>query len=557
MHDQSSKLVLLVVLDGWGIASQGPGNPLSVANLPNMKRFVSGFPHTQLSASGESVGLPKGEAGNTETGHLNLGAGRIVYQDLQRINMSIANGSFYENAVLLEALNHAKLNNSNMHFMGLVGAGGVHSNIEHLFALLDLAKKNQLKNVYLHLFTDGRDSPPNAAKIYISQIRDTINKLGVGQIASICGRYWSMDRDMRWDRTEKAYFALTRGEGHLFKTPEEAIDASYAEGKTDEFIEPCLITDVEGKPITVIKENDSVIFFNFRVDRPRQLTRAFVFNDFSKANVPVGFDLYGTKYEKTHLGTPKNFTVPFVRGEKIKNLYFAMMTKYEQEIVNEGAKVAFPPEIINLPLGAILSASGFRQLRVSESEKERFVTFYFNGQQEIAFNGEERLIISSPKVATYDLKPEMSAKEITQSVLDKLNIHNKYQFVLINFANPDMVGHTGNIGAAVKACEVVDECLGKLYNHIMAYGGYMLITADHGNVEEMIDGVTGAIETEHSNNPVPFIAISPKLIGKPVELISGILADIAPTVLGLLGIAIPSVMTGRNLLGSQMKDLSL
>ena len=557
MHDQSSKLVLLVVLDGWGIASQGPGNPLSVANLPNMKRFVSGFPHTQLSASGESVGLPKGEAGNTETGHLNLGAGRIVYQDLQRINMSIANGSFYENAVLLEALNHAKLNNSNMHFMGLVGAGGVHSNIEHLFALLDLAKKNQLKNVYLHLFTDGRDSPPNAAKIYISQIRDTINKLGVGQIASICGRYWSMDRDMRWDRTEKAYFALTRGEGHLFKTPEEAIDASYAEGKTDEFIEPCLITDVEGKPITVIKENDSVIFFNFRVDRPRQLTRAFVFNDFSKANVPVGFDLYGTKYEKTHLGTPKNFTVPFVRGEKIKNLYFAMMTKYEQEIVNEGAKVAFPPEIINLPLGAILSASGFRQLRVSESEKERFVTFYFNGQQEIAFNGEERLIISSPKVATYDLKPEMSAKEITQSVLDKLNIHNKYQFVLINFANPDMVGHTGNIGAAVKACEVVDECLGKLYNHIMAYGGYMLITADHGNVEEMIDGVTGAIETEHSNNPVPFIAISPKLIGKPVELISGILADIAPTVLGLLGVAIPSVMTGRNLLGSQMKDLSL
>ena len=314
---------------------------------------------------------------------------------------------------------------------------------------------------------------------------------------------------------------------------------------------------MEGKPITVIKENDSVIFFNFRVDRPRQLTRAFVFNDFSKANVPVGFDLYGTKYEKTHLGTPKNFTVPFVRGEKIKNLYFAMMTKYEQEIVNEGAKVAFPPEIINLPLGAILSASGFRQLRVSESEKERFVTFYFNGQQEIAFNGEERLIISSPKVATYDLKPEMSAKEITQSVLDKLNIHNKYQFVLINFANPDMVGHTGNIGAAVKACEVVDECLGKLYNHIMAYGGYMLITADHGNVEEMIDGVTGAIETEHSNNPVPFIAISPKLIGKPVELISGILADIAPTVLGLLGIAIPSVMTGRNLLGSQMKDLSL
>lgn len=551
MQDQSSKLVLLVVLDGWGMAAQGPGNPLSVANLPNMKRFISGFPHTQLSASGEAVGLPKGEAGNTETGHLNLGAGRIVYQDLLRINLSIANGSFYENPVLVGALDHAKSNNSNLHLMGLIGAGGVHSNIEHLFALMDLAKKHQLKNVFLHLFTDGRDSPPNAAKTYLSQVRDTINKLGIGQIASISGRYWAMDRDMRWDRTAKAYFALTKGEGHLFKTPEEAIDASYSEGKTDEFIEPSLITNSIGKPISLIKDNDSVVFFNFRVDRPRQLTRAFVFEDFSKANIPVGFDPYGTKYGKTHLNTPKPLTDPFVRGSKIKNLYFAIMTKYEQEIVNEGAKVAFPPEMIKLPLGAVLSDAGIKQLRVSESEKERFVTFYFNGQQEAAYDGEERLIISSPKVATYDVKPEMSAREITQSALDKLNIHGAYQFVLINYANPDMVGHTGNIGAAVKACEVVDECLGKLYNYIMAYGGYMLITADHGNVEEMIDRVTGAIETEHSDNPVPFIAISPKYLGKPIQLTSGILADIAPTILNILNIPIPSVMTGRNLLSSQ------
>ena len=551
MQDQSSKLVLLVVLDGWGMAAQSPGNPLSVANLPNMKRFMSGFPHTQLSASGEAVGLPKGEAGNTETGHLNLGAGRIVYQDLLRINMSIANGSFYENPVLIGALDHARSNDSNLHLMGLIGAGGVHSNIEHLFALMDLARKHQLKNVFLHLFTDGRDSSPNAAKTYLSQIRETINKLGVGQIATISGRYWAMDRDMRWDRTAKAYFALTKGEGHLFKTPEEAIDASYSEGKTDEFIEPSIITDSTGKPISLIKENDSVIFFNFRVDRPRQLTRAFVFEDFSKANIPVGFDPYGTKYEKTHLNIPKPLTDPFVRGNKIKNLYFAIMTKYEQEIVNEGAKVAFPPETIKLPLGAVLSDAGIKQLRVSESEKERFVTFYFNGQQEIAFDGEERLIISSPKVATYDLKPEMSAREITQAVLDRLKTPGAYQFVLINYANPDMVGHTGNIGAAVKACEVVDECLGKIYNHIMAYGGCMLITADHGNVEEMIDRVTGAIETEHSSNPVPFIAVSPKFLGKSMELTSGILADIAPTVLNLLNIPTPSVMTGRNLLGSQ------
>lgn len=551
MQDQSSKLVLLVVLDGWGMAAQSPGNPLSVANLPNMKRFMSGFPHTQLSASGEAVGLPKGEAGNTETGHLNLGAGRIVYQDLLRINMSIANGSFYENPVLIGALDHARSNSSNLHLMGLIGAGGVHSNIEHLFALMDLARKHQLKNVFLHLFTDGRDSPPNAAKTYLSQVRDTINKLGIGQIASITGRYWAMDRDMRWDRTAKAYFALTKGEGHLFKTPEEAIDASYSEGKTDEFIEPSIITDSAGKPISLIKENDSVIFFNFRVDRPRQLTRTFVFEDFSKANIPVGFDPYGTKYEKTHLNIPKTLTDPFVRGSKIKNLYFAIMTKYEQQIVNEGAKVAFPPETIKLPLGAVLSDAGIKQLRVSESEKERFVTFYFNGQQEIAFDGEERLIISSPKVATYDLKPEMSAREITQTVLDRLKTPGAYQFVLINYANPDMVGHTGNIGAAVKACEVVDECLGKIYNHIMAYGGCMLITADHGNVEEMIDRVTGAIETEHSSNPVPFIAVSSKFLGKPIELTSGILADIAPTILNLLNIPSPSVMTGRNLLGSQ------
>jgi 2,3-bisphosphoglycerate-independent phosphoglycerate mutase len=541
-------------LDGWGIAAPGPGNPLSQAELPNMNKFNASYPRTQLEASGEAVGLPRGEDGNTETGHLNLGAGRIVYQDLQRINMSIADGTFYQNQILIGAIDHAKKNNSNLHLMGLIGAGGVHSNIEHLFALIDLCKRNNFDRVFLHLFTDGRDSPPTAAKIYISQLREVLTRQNIGQIATIMGRYWAMDRDMRWDRTAKAYLCLTHGVGQLVKTPEEGIDTSYTEGKTDEFIEPCVMTGADGKPLALIKDNDSVIFFNFRIDRPRQLSRAFVFEDFSKANLPVGFDPYLIKYEKTHLYQVKAVVEePFERGPRLNNLYFATMTEYEKAIVEADAKIVFPPEMVKLPLGKVISEAGFKQLRAAESEKERFVTFYFNGQQETAFDGEDRLIVASPKVATYDLKPEMSARELTAQVIERLKETPEYRFVLINYANPDMVGHTGNIGAAVKACEVVDECLGKLSDWISAYGGYMLITADHGNVEEMINAETGAIDTEHSINPVPFIAVSPKLIGKSVTLTSGILADVAPTVLKLLGINVPSNMTGHNLFGSQFE----
>ncbi len=547
----SSKFVMLVVLDGWGIASAAPGNAISLASTPNINRFWASFPHTQLNASGEAVGLPRGEVGNTETGHINLGAGRIVYQDLQRINMSIADGSFFQNQVLLNAIAHAHKNNSNLHYMGLIGASGVHSNVDHLFALIDLAKKSNFNRLFLHLFTDGRDSPPTAAKTYIAQVRDVINREGVGTIVSIMGRYWSMDRDLRWDRTEKAYKALTEGTGLLVKTPEEAIDLSYGEGKTDEFIEPSVITGADGKPIVTIKANDSIIFFNFRIDRPRQLSRAFVYSDFKNANISVGFDPYQIKYQKTHLPvTPVGSQGPFDRGPKIENLYFVTMTEYDKTITEAGAKVAFPPELVKIPLGRVISEAGLRQLRVAESEKERFVTVYFNGLLESAFEGEERLIIPSPHVATYDLKPEMSARELTNAVLNKIKDGGDYKFVLVNYANADMLGHTGNIGAAVQACSVVDECLAKLSSWVLAYGGTLLITSDHGNAEEMINPQTGQIDTEHNASPVPFIAVSKDLIGRSQILTSGILADVAPTILRLLGLTVPGSMTGRNLLDS-------
>ncbi len=554
MDDNSPKFVLLVVLDGWGIAAPGPGNAITLANTINMNRFWVSYPHTQLSASGESVGLPHAEAGNTETGHLNLGAGRVVYQDLARINMAIAEGTFFQNEVLVGAIEHAKKNNSNLHIMGLIGAGGVHSNLDHAYALIDMAKKQNFNRVFLHLFTDGRDSPPTSSKNYISELRKVMAKHQIGAIASIMGRYWAMDRDLRWDRTAKAYMALTKGEGHLVKTPEEAIDMSYAEGKTDEFIEPAIVAGPDNKPLTVIKDNDAVIFFNFRIDRPRQLSRAFTFPDFAKANVSISFDPYSVKYEKTHLvKAPEVLGEPFPRGSKLQNLYFTTMTEYERPITEAGAKVAFPPEAVKIPLGRVVSEAGYKQLRASESEKERFVTFYFNGQQELAFEGEDRMIIPSPKVSTYDLKPEMSARELTNAVLGRLKDFPDYKFILVNFANIDMVGHTGSIGAAVKACEVVDECLGQLASWVLAYNGLMFITADHGNTEEMIDAQTGEIETEHSANPVPFIAISKDLTAKSQTLTSGILADVAPTVLKALRLEVPGSMTGRDLLDSLVR----
>lgn len=552
MSSLTPKFVILAVLDGWGIAPESPGNAITKASKINMDKFWNTFPHTTLEASGESVGLPHGEAGNTETGHINLGAGSIIYQDLQRINREIAEGGFFDNTVLKGAIVHARKFNSKLHLMGLVGAGGVHSNIEHLYALIQLCVREKFDNVFIHIFTDGRDSPPTASKTYLKSLNEILVKEKVGKIASIMGRYWAMDRDFRWERTKKAYLALTRGQGNLSESESEAIESSYQNSVTDEFIEPTLITQ-GGKPIALIEKNDSVVFFNFRIDRPRQLSSAFCFDDFSKYETNYDFDPYAVEFKKTHLQDgvpPVNST--FERGPRLENLYFATMTEYGKQITEAGGRPAFPPQVVDLPLSAVISNNSKRQIKITESEKERFVTFYFNGLRERNFLNEDIVIISSPKVPTYDLKPEMSANEVTETILSKLTTSD-YVFCLVNFPNADMVGHTGNIDAAIAGIEHLDNCLGKLASFVLAYDGALIITADHGNAEEMISLKTGKMDTEHSSNPVPFIMIHKQLLGHSQLLRSGILADVAPTILKLLGIPVPSSMSGRNLL----EDLSL
>ncbi len=536
--------VVLLILDGWGIAPAGPGNALSLAHLSTYPKLWVSYPHAEIVASGEAVGLPKGEDGNTETGHLNIGAGRIVYQDLPRINMAIADGTFFHNPAFTGAIEHARVHQSSIHLLGLLGAGGVHSNIEHLYALLQLFQKENFKNVFLHLFTDGRDSPPSAALTYFSELEREMKISGIGTIGSVIGRYYAMDRDHRWDRTQKAYDALTQGQGLTALSAQEAVNQAYKKGQTDEFIEPTVITK-DGQPVGIVKDNDAVIFFNFRIDRPRQLTKAFVLPNFADATKKEGFDPYAIKYFKKHVVEEQVIPPPFARTRAIQNLFFVTMTQYEKGLP---AIAAYPPQTVAMPLGKVLANAGRRQLRMAETEKERFVTYYFNGQREDAFFGEDRIIIPSAKVATYDLKPEMSAHELTTTLISRIEA-KMYDFIALNFANADMVGHTGVIPAAITACQTIDRCLETIVTTVLSYDGAVVITADHGNVEEMIDGVTMGVDTEHSTYPVPFIAIAKDFQGKPQQLQRGVLADIAPTILHLMGIPKPSDMTGRNLLG--------
>ena len=547
MNSQKSpKFVLLTILDGWGLAPDSKGNAIQRGNTPNIDHFMTTYPNTVLKASGEAVGLPRGEAGNTETGHLNIGAGRIVYQDLERINMSIAEGDFFINPVLLEAINHAKKNNSKLHFMGLVGAGGVHSNISHLFALIRLASIHKVKDLYIHIFTDGRDSPPVSSLSYINKVEEVIRKEGVGKIVSVMGRYYAMDRDLRWDRTKIAYKTLIEGSEKKFDSIEKAIRFSYDHNRTDEFIEPAVITD-EGEIVGRISDNDSVIFFNYRIDRPRQLAKAFVVEEFSKSDVKDEFDPYMIKYGKKHHYALSEPEKPFERQKKLNNLFFATMTQYSKFLTDQGAVPVFPPELITNTLGEVVSNNNKKQLRITESEKERFVTFYFNGLREEPFKGDDALIVPSPNVSTYDKKPEMSSKEMTSKLINEIN-KNKYDLIVCNFPSPDMVAHTGNLKQTIKAVEVVDDCLGKLHKCVKENNGVMVVTADHGNAEEMISLETGNMVTEHSMNPVPFIVVDEKRKGNNMMSSSGILADIAPTVLSIMNIPTPSNMSGRNLL---------
>lgn len=531
--------MVLIILDGWGLAPSGPGNAILLAKTPNFNKLWAAYPKTQLFASGEAVGLPRGERGNSEAGHFNLGAGQIVFQDLPRIDMAIADGTFFQNSAFKQVVEYVRKNNSSLHLLGLIGAGGVHSNLEHLLALIRFAKDESLKNIHLHLFTDGRDSPPASATTYILKVEQELTKSGIGKIATLMGRYFAMDRDNRWERTQKAYEALVLGKGGLASSAAQAIQESYAAGKTDEFIEP-IIFDKNG----LIQDNDGVIFFNFRIDRPRQLTKAFVLPNFEQLKFKkVSFDPYAERYGLKIYEAPKG-TTTFKREKVLRNLFFVTMTKYEKGLP---ATVAFSPEAVKLPLARILAENNLRQLHIAESEKYPHITVFFDGERESSLPGEDWVEILSPKVAAYDLKPEMSAYQLTEQLLKRLK-GNLYDFSLVNFANPDMVGHTGVIPAGIKACEVVDECLGKIVNTVLNLGGACLITADHGNVEEMINLTTGGIDTEHSTNPVPFIIANRGFNQGGRGLPGGILADVAPTILSLLGIEKPELMTGKNLL---------
>lgn len=505
------KPVVLTIMDGFGYTPDVEGNAIALAGTPNLDALCKEYPHTLINASGLDVGLPDGQMGNSEVGHTNIGAGRVVYQDLTRITKAIEDGDFFINKELVAAMENAK--DKSLHILGLLSDGGVHSHINHLIALLDMAKKNGLKNVYVHAFTDGRDTDPQSAKSYVEKVQAHMDKIGTGKFASVSGRYYAMDRDKRWERVEKAYDAIVEAKGNTAESAIKCIEDSYAAGINDEFIVPTVILE-DGKPAGKVNENDSVIFFNFRPDRAREITRAITDRKFD------GF-------KRTLVATK-----------------FVCMTTYDATM--EDVSVAFGPEDIVNTLGEYLSKNGKEQLRAAETEKYAHVTFFFNGGKEEAYKGEDRILVPSPKVATYDLQPEMSAYELLDKVLAAID-EDKYDFIAVNFANPDMVGHTGVMEATEKAIKTVDECVGKLFKKLLSIGGSGIITADHGNAELMIDKLTKRPITSHSTNPVPFIVVGDEF--KNAELLSdGRLSDIAPTVLSMMKMEKPKEMTGHSLI---------
>lgn len=520
--------VVLTILDGWGVAPDKDGNGIAKANLPNINNFLKNYPAMTLSASGSEVGLSFGEMGNSEVGHLNLGAGRVYYQTLPRINIEIANGLFKQNKVFLEAMQHAKDNNGDLHLVGLVSNGNVHASIDHLFALLDLCAENKIaKRTFVHAFLDGRDSIYNSGAYFIGELLKKIKAVSAGGLATLSGRYYAMDRDNHWDRCEKVWRAMVLGEAERKgDDPLKIIESAYAEKNYDEEFLPTVITKKD-QPTAVVKNGDAVIFFNYRPDRARELTKAFVLPGFNK-----------------------------FAGQYFDNLYFATMVEYEKDLP---AVVAYPPVVVRNSLSEVVSRAGLKQLHIAETEKYAHITFFFNGTVENPFPGEDRIIIPSPKVSSYDLAPQMSAEEIAKNVV-KMVEADKYDFYAINFANADMVGHTGSLPATITACETIDKCLGEIVDHVLAKGGSVVVTADHGNAEELTNLQTGEMDKEHSNNPVPLLVIASNLMGQagpagdpPEGDLSlmppvGVLSDVAPTVLTLLGLEKPEEMSGQSMI---------
>lgn len=508
------KPLLLMILDGWGHSTQAEGNAIAHAHKPHFDRLFNEYPHTFIVASGEEVGLPPGQMGNSEVGHLNIGAGRVVYQEFTRISKAIRTGEFAQNLVLREAMERVKDGSKALHLMGLLSDGGVHSHIEHLFALLEMAKEIGVKQVFIHALLDGRDVLPQSAKEFMSQLNIRCKALGIGEVATVSGRYYMMDRDNRWDRVEKGYRALVDGEGLKAPNAMAAIERSYDVRVNDEFVEPTVIVNAEGKAIGTLQDGDSFIFFNFRSDRAREISRALLDEQFTG----------------------------FKRGKRL-NLHYVCMTEYDDTL---NAPVAFPAQNLDNTLGEVLAGYKKKQLRIAETEKYAHVTFFFNGGVEDPCPEETRCLIPSPKVATYNLKPEMSAYGITEELMKRLETDD-YDLIILNFANSDMVGHTGEFAATVRAIEAIDECIGKIVPKVLENQGTVLITADHGNAESKVDLNTGLPLTAHTSNPVPFILVSDELKGKNLRE-GGALRDVAPTILELMGIAQPEDMTGKSLI---------
>ncbi|MGI8385243.1 2,3-bisphosphoglycerate-independent phosphoglycerate mutase [Robertmurraya sp. P23] len=508
----SKSPVALIILDGFALRGERMGNAVAQSNKPNFDRFWNSYPHAQLTASGEAVGLPEGQMGNSEVGHLNIGAGRIVYQSLTRVNVSIREGEFERNETFLNAINHVKEKGTNLHLFGLLSDGGVHSHIQHLFALLKLAAGEGVKNVYVHAFLDGRDVAPQSAGDFIKQTEEKMKEYGVGQFATISGRYYSMDRDKRWERVEKSYRAMVYGEGPAYSNAMDVVEDSYNNGIFDEFVLPSVLKKENGEPVATISDNDAVIFYNFRPDRAIQISNTFTNKDFRS----------------------------FDRGDKHpQHLNFVCLTHFSETV---DGYVAFAPTNLDNTLGEVLSQNNLSQLRIAETEKYPHVTFFMSGGREAEFPGEKRILINSPKVATYDLQPEMSAYEVTDALVKEIEEDN-FDAIILNYANPDMVGHSGMLEPTIKAIETVDECLGRVVDLIIKKGGTAIITADHGNADEVVT-LAGNPMTAHTTNPVPVIVTK-----EGVELREdGILGDLAPTMLELLKVAQPAEMTGKTLI---------